>query len=152
MMKYMNNNQNNYFVKLRNEYGDDFLNCPKITVVDIQNNAIKILKDIFRNNLDLSIYGKYILEPIVLENIKVVVLTKLNYYNYLCEALEYTRIQKYFGTVSHQQSMVETEANGKFMTYNMIAQTLNSISATQNITELNLLSQRLNSMNLIYHL
>lgn len=151
-MKYINNNPQNYLVKLYDEYGEDFLNSPKISCIDIQNNALKILKDIFRNNLDLSVFGKYILNPTVLENIKHVVLCKLQYYNYLSECTEFTRINKYANDISNVATLVEVEVKNKYKTFNMIYITLCSIEQTQNITELNVLSQRLFAENLIYNL
>lgn len=151
-MKNNNNNPNNYFVKLKSKYGEDFLSCPEISCDGIQKNTKMILKDIFRGSLDLSEYGRYILDDAVLDNMIKAIVTEYNKYLKISECMEFTRLMKYNGTVDETFILTENSTNSHLKTYFLIYNTLNNIAITKNVNELGLLGNLLHSENLQYNL
>lgn len=151
-MHQVTENQNNYIIKNYNIYGENFLDSPNVSLADIQKNAVSIVKDILNKRIDLSKYGRYILNPDVLENIILVFNNYTIYYKYIMESIEYTRTMKYNDMVSEEQVCVELEVRNYYKTYSQITQTLQSIMFTKNITEFDILAQRLKAENLIFNL
>lgn len=56
-----NNNQNNYFVQNIKERGEDFIHFKSPR--DLQNDALKIFRELARGQIDINKYGKYFLDP-----------------------------------------------------------------------------------------
>ena len=123
-MHQVTENQNNYIIKNYNIYGENFLDSPNVSLADIQKNAVSIVKDILNKRIDLSKYGRYILNPDVLENIILVFNNYTIYYKYIMESIEYTRTMKYNDMVSEEQVCVELEVRNYYKTYSQITQTL----------------------------
>lgn len=151
-MQNVTENPNNFIIKNYNKYGENFLNSHYVSIEDIQQNAIYIIRDILNKKIDLSKYGRFILEPVVIANLEIVFVNKARYYEYLCESLEYTRVFKYKENISETQYNIELKARNNYKTYIQIAQTLNNIKYSQNITEFDILANRLKAENLIYNL
>lgn len=151
-MQNMVENPNNYIIKNYNKYGENFLDSPYVSIEDIQSNAVYIVKDILNKKIDLSKYGRFILHPDVISNIAEVFKNKARYYEYLLESIEFTRVFKYQENISETQYTIEREVFSYYRTYTQIAQVLDNILHTQNITEFDILANRLKSENLIYNL
>lgn len=149
----MNENAKNILYQLYNNYGENFLDTDYISVTDIQKNTIGILKDIFNERLNLSIYGKFILDDRVLGNMIVVIEERFNYYKYIHNSMMHLRNYNAVNRITDNYfPIVEGKILSELTTYDRILKTLISISETKNVTELNMLGQMLKNEHLIYNL
>ena len=68
----------NWFTRMIDQRGEDFITIGKISVDEVGKNVDKIIDDIIAGRVDLSKHGKYIIEPIIIDTILDYCANKVN--------------------------------------------------------------------------
>ena len=68
----------NWFTRMIDQRGEDFIAAGKISVDEVGKNVDKIIDDIIAGRVDFSKHGKYIIEPIIIDTILDYCANKVN--------------------------------------------------------------------------
>lgn len=68
----------NWFTRMIDQRGEDFITIGKISVDEVGKNVDKIIDDIIAGRVDFSKHGKYIIEPIIIDTILDYCANKVN--------------------------------------------------------------------------
>ena len=138
-----NKNQNNYFTQNIREKGEDFIHYKSPR--DLQNDALKIFRELARGQIDISKHGKYFLDPQFLASCVQAAQSKYQYH-----AISQTGVDMYITQIMSKGSMpdditigVKEDHKRKAEAYGLIYQSLCSISYTYDINSLFVLVSKL---------
>ena len=68
----------NWFTRMIDQRGEDFIAAGKISVDEVGKNVDKIIDDIIAGRVDFSKHGKYIIEPIIIDTVLDYCANKVN--------------------------------------------------------------------------
>ncbi len=138
-----NKNQNNYFTQNIRERGEDFIYYKNSR--DLQNDALKIFRELARGQIDISKYGKYFLDPQFLASCVQAAQNKYSYH-----AISQTGVDMYISQIMNTGSMpdsitigVKEDHKRKAEAYGLIYESLCNISYTYDINNLYVLVSKL---------
>lgn len=144
-MKKIRNNQNNIFVKCKEKYGENFLSSGYITQDDIYRNAKNIIRDIIKSNLDLSEYGKYLMDPHVLEALIRAINEEVIQYSIISDSLRFTRMSNN-NYVDNSFIAIENKINSCKKLYSSVLEGLIATRESQNPNNISIMVANLGSL------
>lgn len=59
----------NWFSRLLDQRGQDYISSGKLTIDEVSKNAERIIDDMIAGKIDYDIYGKYIIEPVIIQTL-----------------------------------------------------------------------------------
>lgn len=59
----------NWFSRLLDQRGQDYISSGKLTIDEVSKNAERIIDDMIGGRIDYDVYGKYIINPIVIQTL-----------------------------------------------------------------------------------
>lgn len=117
---------NNWFSRMIDQRGEDFLNGNKMSIDEVSRNADRIIDEMIAGKVDYSKYGKYIINHVVIDTLIDFCANKIN----LNSANLYT--QNYFYSDYLNRMQFATSDNERFIllstTDNMIRNIVRSMS------------------------
>ena len=67
--QYGSGKMNNWFTRLLEQRGEDFITSGKLTIDEVSKNADRILDDMILGRIDYNKHGQYIIMPIIIETL-----------------------------------------------------------------------------------
>lgn len=138
-----NKNQNNYFIQNIREKGKDFIHYKNPR--ELQNDALKIFRELARGQINIEDHGMYFLDPQFLASCVYAAESKYQYH-----AISQTGVDMYITQIMNSGSMpdsivvgVKEDHKRKAEAYGLIYQSLCSISYTYDINSLYVLVSKL---------
>lgn len=151
-MRLIKENKNNYLIKSYERFGEDFLDSLEVTVEDIQANAMNIMRDILYNKINLAFYGKYILNPNVIGNIKYVIAHHSKEAFIIYNSLVAAKFNVYYNNVDNDYSLIECKYSQKVHAFNQLLSTIDEVMKTNNITLFSLVAVNLKEQGILNRL
>ena len=162
----------NWFSRLLERKGEDYITSGKLTIDEVNKNAERIIDDIIKGKIDYNKYGNCMITPVVLDTLINYCTNQLAIKSAIQFALGYTHNDYVNNTIMHSVSPIPqyqfystddrripaaiddnlasniAEAmniiNQDIIIYSMLLQTLKSVDVTKNPYELFSLTNRLN--------
>lgn len=108
-----------WFSRLLARKGDDYITSGKLTDDEVLRNIDRIISDIINGKIDYSVYGNYVLLPVVFDNLLSFCRSRYNttsaelyclgYVNWACETgiIQVANLDRYFPNGQYDLSQVQ---------------------------------------------
>lgn len=138
-MKPNNNNnrkRNSYFSTNIQQKGENFLE--QKNAQQLQNDAIRIFRDLARGNVDLEKYGEYFLDPMMIDACIIAATNKVMYHTISYNGVNYmiNYLNSMMQAVDPNIIMVSEDHRKSMEVYTIILQNMQCIAQTKDLNYL----------------